>query len=307
VEPGVVRYVVTPGLAGRRLDQGLAALSGLSRRRVRVIVGEGRVWVNQGPHRVLSRALEVGDVIDVLPGEETLRPGPPPPDALTFLYEDPWLLALDKPYGLATQPPARRQPGELTVHERALILVALRDGRRPELLLFHRLDRLTTGVLVLARNHDAARSLAAAWEAGQARKRYLALVDGDPGDGERLVEGPVGRDLLVPGKYRVTGRGKPARSRVRRLATTGAYSLVEVRPLTGRTHQVRVHLAHLGSPVAGDTLYGGSDTVPRPFLHAWRLALPHPTSARVIELCSPVPPDMTAMAHTLGLQAPELD
>lgn len=298
---------MTPGVAGTRLDQALAALSGLSRRRVRAIAGEGRVWVNQGAARILSRALEVGDVVDVLPGEETLRPSAPPPEMLPVLHEDAWVLAVDKPYGLATQPPARRQPGELTVHERALIQLARRDGRRPELLLFHRLDRLTTGVLVLARTHEAARALAAAWEAGLARKRYLALVDGDPGQGERVVEGPVGRDLLVPGRYRVTGRGRPARSLVRRLATTGATSLVEVRPLTGRTHQVRVHLAHLGIPVAGDTLYGGSDTVPRPFLHAWRLTLPHPADARSFELCSPVPADMAAMAHTLGLGSPVID
>ncbi len=92
-----------------------------------------------------------------------------------------------------------------------------------------------------------------------------------------------------------------------RFATTGATSLVEVRPLTGRTHQVRVHLAHLGSPVAGDTLYGGSGTVPRPFLHAWRLSLPHPADARSLELCSPVPADMAAMAHTLGLGSPVID
>jgi len=254
----------------------------------------------------LSRALEVGDVVDVLPGEEMLRPSPPP-EMLRVLYEDAWVVAVDKPYGLVTQPPARRLPGEVTVHERVLIQLARRDGRRPELRLFHRLDRLTTGVLVLVRTHEAARALAAAWQTGQVRKRYLALVDGDPGQGERLVEGPVGRDLLLPGKYRVTGRGRPARSLVRRLATTGATSLVEVRPLTGRTHQVRVHLAHLGIPVAGDRLYGGSDAVPRPFLHAWRLTVPHPADARSLELSSPIPVDMAAMAHTLGLRSPVID
>lgn len=303
----MVRYVVTSAAADTRLDRALAALTGLPRRRVRAIAGEGRVWVNQSPARVLSRRLEIGDVVDVLAGGETLATAAPPPEALTLLHDDAWLLAVDKPYGVATQPPAHRRPGELTVHERALIQLARREGRRPELLLFHRLDRLTTGVLVLARHHGAARQLAAAWEAGQARKRYLALVDGDPGEGERLVEGPVGRDLLVPGKYRVTGRGRPARSLVRRLATTGAVSLVEVRPLTGRTHQVRVHLAHLGTPVAGDALYGGSDVVPRPLLHAWRLALPHPADGRPLALCAPVPADMAAVAHTLGLRAAVLD
>lgn len=303
----MVRYVVAPGIAGTRLDQGVALLTGLSRRRVRAAAGEGRVWLNQVPARVLSRELATGDVVDVLPTGEALQAAAPLPDPLQVLHEDGWVVAVDKPYGLATQEPAQRRPGELTVHERALMQFAHRQGRRPELLLLHRLDRLTTGVLVLARSHDAARALAAAWEGGQVRKRYLALVDGDPGPGERLVDAPVGRDLLVSGKFRVTGRGRPARSLVRRVATNGAVSLVEVRPLTGRTHQVRVHLAHCGTPVSGDTLYGGSDAVPRPFLHAWRLALPHPADGRPLEVCSPVPADLVAMAHTLNLTAPVLD
>lgn len=240
-------------------------------------------------------------MVDVIAGPENLAVPRTSPGLLRVLQEDAWLLAVDKPYGMASQPPARRSPGELTVHELALLQLAAREGHRQELLLFHRLDRLTTGVLVLARTHYAARALAAAWEGSQVHKRYLAIVDGDPGADERLVDAPVGRDLLVPGRFRVTGRGKPAASRVRRLATAGAFSLLEVRPLTGRTHQVRVHLAHLGTPVAGDTLYGGSDAVPRPFLHAWRLALPHPRNGAAVELRAPVPEDMARTALDLDL------
>jgi len=297
----VTRYLVTPEWAGERLDQALAALSGLSRRRARALATEGRVWLNQSSARILSRQVEVGDVVDVIAAAEDLAGPQKPPGSLRVLLADAWLLAVDKPYGMASQPPARRSPGELTVHELALLQLAAREGHRQELLLFHRLDRLTTGVLVLARTHDAARALAAAWEGNQVHKRYLAVVDGDPGPGERLVDAPVGRDLVVPGRFRVTGRGKPAASRVRRLAIAGAFSLVEVRPLTGRTHQVRVHLAHLGTPVAGDTLYGGSDTLPRPFLHAWRLALPHPRDGVAVELKAPVPEDMAGTALGLGL------
>jgi 23S rRNA pseudouridine1911/1915/1917 synthase len=262
------------------------------------------VWVNQTATRVLSRLLQVADVVDVLgEDDERLAPGWLP-EPLPILFEDAWILAVDKTFGLATQSPIRRRPDEHTAHERALLQLAAREGRRMELLLFHRLDRLTTGVLVLARSHDAARSLAAAWAQGQARKRYLAIVDGDPGPGERLVEGAVGRDPLVPGRFRVTGRGKPAESLVRRLHTTGAFSLVEVRPLTGRTHQVRIHLALLGTPVAGDALYGGSGSVWRPFLHAWRLTLPHPHTGDYLDLESPLPADMQAAASKLGLPVP---
>lgn len=301
----MTRYLVTPERAGERLDQTLAALSGLSRRRARALASEGRVWLNQSTARVLSRQVEVGDVVDVIAGsgEQLASPLPPPPP-LRLLREDAWLLAVDKPSGVATQPPARRSPGEMTVQELALLQLAAREGRRQDLLLFHRLDRLTTGVLVLARTHDAARALAAAWEGSKVHKRYLALVEGDPGPGERLVDAPVGRDLVVPGRFRVTGRGKPARSRVCRVATTGTFSLCEVQPLTGRTHQVRVHLAHLGTPVAGDTFYGGGDAVPRPFLHAWRLRLPHPQDGTPLELVAPIPDDLRAVCATLGLALP---
>ena len=300
----MTRYLVTPEHAGERLDQALAALSGLSRRRARVLATEGRVWLNQHSARVLSRQVDVGDVVDVIAGSDKLAGAVPPPLPLHVIQEDAWLLAVDKPFGVATQPPAHRSPGEMTVQELALLQLAAREGQRQDLLLFHRLDRLTTGVLVLARTHDAARALAAAWEGSQVHKRYLALVEGDPGPGERLVDAPVGRDLLVPGRFRVTGRGKQSRSRVRRLATTGAFSLLEIHPLTGRTHQVRVHLAHLGTPVAGDTLYGGGDAVPRPFLHAWRLRLPHPRDGAPIELIAPIPADLEAICVTFGLALP---
>ena len=300
----MTRYLVTPERAGERLDQALAALSGQSRRRARALATEGRVWLNQSTARVLSRQVEVGDVVDVIAGSGELAQPVPPPLPLRLLREDAWLLAVDKPYGVTTQPPARRSPGEMTVQELALLQLAAREGQRQDLLLFHRLDRLTTGVLVLARTHDAARALAAAWEGGKVHKRYLALVEGDPGPGERLVDAPVGRDLLVPGRFRVTGRGKQARSRVCRLATTGAFSLCEVQPLSGRTHQVRVHLAHLGTPVAGDTFYGGGDAVPRPFLHAWRLRLPHPRDGAPLELVAPIPADLEAICVTFGLTLP---
>lgn len=290
-----------PELAGQRLDQVVPACSMLSRRRVRALAADGRVWVNQAAVRVLSRSLQVGDVVDVMADGDELQNPARLPEPLPIVFEDSWILAVDKTYGLATQAPARRRPDELTAHELALVQLAAREGRRMELLLLHRLDRLTTGVLVFARSHDAARSLSVAWAGGQAHKRYLAIVDGDPGAGERRVDGPVGRDPLVPGRFRVTERGKPASSLVRRLHTTGAVSLVEVSPLSGRTHQVRLHLAHLGTPVAADTLYGGSGGVARPFLHAWRLALPHPHTGHSLDLVSPLPVDMRAAARELGL------
>jgi 23S rRNA pseudouridine1911/1915/1917 synthase len=210
------------------------------------------------------------------------------------------LVAADKTAGLTTQPPRRRAPGELTAHERVLLQLAARDGKRVEVMLFHRLDRLTTGVLVFARHRDAARALAKIWGSGAVQKQYLALVRGGPGKGPRRISGAIASDPLVHGRFRVARNGKPATTEVRLLARLAEFSLVEVRPLTGRTHQVRVHLAEAGFPIAGDALYGGAGGVPRPFLHSWRLTIPHPRTGRQLRLEAPVPADMQRFLAGLG-------
>lgn len=295
--------MVPPALAGERLDQGAAALCGLPRRRVRALAAEGRLWLDGKAVRVLSRPLRLADVVEIVRRDEALaEPAPVPP--LPIIHEDGWLVAIDKPAGVASQPPRERAPGELTAQERLLLQLALREGRRVDALLFHRLDRLTTGVLVFARQRDAARALARTWATGSADKRYLAVVRGDPGEANRTLAGPIAADLLVPGRFRVARDGRPARTRVRRLAAADGLALVEVHPLTGRTHQVRVHLAHAGVPVAGDGLYGGGD-LPRPFLHAWRLTLPHPKDGVPLRLEAPLPADMAAFLAAHGLTLPD--
>jgi len=299
--PGVVRYLAMPAQAGLRVDQGLAVLASLPRRRVRALIAEGRMWLNGRATRVLSRHLHLADVLDVVPAGESFPPAAPLPPPLTILHEDRWVVAVDKPAGVATQPPRERLAGELTAHERVLLQLAMRDGRRLEVILFHRLDRITTGVLVFARHHEAARGLAAVWGTAAVHKRYLAVVAGDPGDGTRTLTGAIAHDPLVPGRYRVARGGKPATTRVRRMARLGALSLVEATPATGRSHQVRVHLAEAGCPVAGDGLYGGGAGVPRPLLHAWRLSFPHPRERAVVRVIAPLPADMAAFLASLGL------
>ena len=296
-----MRYVVHPELAGQRLDQGLAALGGIPRRRVRALVADGRLWLNGRPTRVLSRQLHLADVLDVVPDKEALAPPPPAASSLPILHEDGWLVAVDKPAGLTTQPPRQRVLGETTAHERVLLQLAAREGKRVEVLLFHRLDRLTTGVLIFARQRDATRALAKIWGSGAAQKQYLAVVHGEPGNGPRRISGPIAPDPLVPGRFCVARKGRPASTEVRLLARLAELSLVEVRPLTGRTHQVRVHLAEAGFPLAGDALYGGGGGVPRPFLHAWRLTFPHPRNGSQIRLEAPVPADMHGFLAGLGV------
>lgn len=261
------------------------------------------MWLNSQAVRVLSRQVDTGDVVDVIPDGEALAPPTALPPELEIVHEDGWLVAVNKPPGLASQAPRERRPGELTVPEALALQLGARDGKRSELLLFHRLDRITSGILVLARHHESARSLSAAWGAGRAEKTYLAVVRGDPGAEPITVSDRIGRDRLTPGRFRADREGKPARTLLRRLAAHSGLALVEARPLTGRSHQVRVHLAEAGTPVAGDRLYAGGRGTPRPFLHAWRLALPHPHGGSPLRLEAPLPADMLTFLESHGLIA----
>jgi 23S rRNA pseudouridine1911/1915/1917 synthase len=304
MRPGVTRYLVAADLDGERLDKAAAALAGLPRRRARAAIAEGRVWLNAFSARVLSRPVRTGDVVDLIAAGETLAPPAPLPPPIAVVHEDGWLVAIDKPPGLASQPPRERRAGELTAPEALALQLGHRDGQRVDLLLFHRLDRITSGLLVLARHHEAARALTRAWGEGGVEKTYLAVVRGDPGPAPRTVARAIGRDRAAPGRFRAGREGRPARTEVARIATGGGLALVAARPLTGRSHQVRVHLAELGHPVAGDRLYGGGPA-PRPYLHAWRLVLPHPRDGAALRLEAPLPDDMRAFLADRGLALPD--
>ncbi len=301
--PGVTRYVVRSSADGDRLDRALAALSGLPRRQGRALLLDGSVWLNGRPVRVQSRTVQTGDVIDVLPtGSPLARPHPLPAE-LAVLYDDGWVAAVDKPAGVHSQPPREHREAELSLLEWLTLQLAARAGHRCDVILVHRLDRITSGIMVFARQHAASAGLARAWASGDVTKRYLAVVRGDPGSKPRTCTGRLGPDPAMPGRFHVTRGGKPARTEVRPVAAGDGVALVEVRPFTGRTHQVRVHLAHEGFPVAGDTLYGDQGGAPRPFLHAWRLTLPHPATGAPLALEAPVPADMIAFLASRRIDA----
>jgi len=300
------RLAVLPWQAGLRLDQFLAAVTALSRRRARSLAGEGRVLVNGRPRRVLSRALELGDVIDLLGLEED--PGVPrapdlPPVAI--LHEDPWLLAADKPSGILSQPAERRGEGELAFDEQVLLHLALREGARPFLRLVHRIDRLVSGLLLFARSPAALPPLDRAWREERVERVYRALVEGKPRFEAERVEAAIARAPGGAWRFEVSPGGKSAETEVRLLTPGEPFSLVECRLVTGRTHQVRVHLAHLGHPVAGDRLYGAVHPGPsRPLLHAAELTLPHPRTGQRLRLVSPLPEDFERF---LGEQEPAFE
>ncbi|HEX4953816.1 MAG TPA: RluA family pseudouridine synthase [Thermoanaerobaculia bacterium] len=297
--PPSVRLVALPTQAGLRLDQFLAEATRLSRRRARVLAGEGRVLRDGKVARILSRAVEAGTVVDLVGIEEDLgvpaRPELPP---VVIVHEDPWLVVVDKPAGVLSQPSEERALGELAADERLLLHLAVREDRPPFLRLVHRLDRATSGLLLFARSPAATEPLARLWREGKVERRYLAMVEGRPDFETRLVEAPIGRVAGGAWRFEVSPTGKPAATEVRVIEAGERFSRVECRLRSGRTHQVRVHLAHLGHPVAGDRLYGARQPGPtRPLLHAAELALPHPKDGRPLRLVAPVPADFQEGGH----------
>ena len=296
---GSTRLIVGFEHHGDRLDIFLAAATRLSRRAARRLVESGAVWRNGEPVRVQSRVLDAGDVVDLLrPPEELGVPPCPEIDLPPILFEDSWLVIADKPAGVLSQPAESSAADDLALDQRLLLGLAAREGRRPFIRLVHRLDRLTTGAVLFAHNPQSLPPLARAWAAGDVDRRYLAVVEGNPPDDTAVIDRPIGRDRSHRWRFRVDEGGKPAQTRVTVLERhPGGSALVECRLMTGRTHQVRVHLAAIGHPVVGDRLYGArpSPAVGRPLLHAAGLSLPHPQTGDRLTVDSPLPEDMAKM------------
>lgn len=284
------RWVVGPAAVGLRLDQALAALTGLSRRRSREALTAGEVVLNGKVTRSQSRLVGLGDVVDLLVDLPGAVPVPPP--GIRVLYADGALLAVDKPAGVLSQPAEVRTAGELACNEQVLLALAHAEGRPPFLRLIHRLDRTTSGVLLFARSPAALAPLAEIWRRGAAQRVYLAVVDGDVPWDHETITAPIGRDPGAAWRFQVDPAGKPAATEVTVRQRGSGWTLVECRLHSGRTHQVRVHLAHRGHPVRGDRLYGSTTDAPRVLLHAWRLGLPHPTTGRPVDIEAPVPGEL---------------
>jgi len=297
-ESGVVRLLVQPEHSRLRLDRYLAAATELSRRKARTLIGDGRVKVDGQPVRVQSREVRTAQVVEVdLEGGSGLVPALEVPlietPPIDIVYEDEALLVVSKPAGVLSQPADTPRADDLAMDQLVRLHLAAREGRRPPYLaLIHRLDRVASGLLVFALRQEAAGPLSEAFRRGRAERWYLAVVEGEPELEETLVDRPIARARGFGWKFETTipgdPDGKPARTEVRVEAVGEGWARVRCRLGTGRTHQVRVHLADLGHPVRGDGLYGSFEA-PRALLHAVDLELPHPVTGERLRLHAPPP------------------
>jgi 23S rRNA pseudouridine1911/1915/1917 synthase len=306
--------------AGERLDRFLAdAQPDLSRSRLQGLIRDGLVTVNDRLERASYRLRE-GDRVTWNPPPLRVVALEPEDIPLIVVHEDEHLLVIDKPAGLVVQPGAGVPRGTLVhalLHRDPAIADVGGEGRPG---IVHRLDKDTSGLMVVARTPRAYRVLVEALRTREVKRVYHALVWGDPPADSGEIAGAIGRDPRHRQRMSVVRRGgKPALTRWRVLERFGAAALLEVRLESGRTHQIRVHMAHLGMPVVGDPVYGGrgknqlSGTeaqrrlagallglLPRQALHAAELALEHPVSGASLRWTSAVPEDMSRALALLG-------
>jgi 23S rRNA pseudouridine1911/1915/1917 synthase len=281
--------------AGRRLDAVVAALPGVGTRTLAErLVRDGAVLVD-GERRPKSHRLEGGEELEVeLPEAAVLEASAEP---LDVVYEDAHLLVVDKPAGLVVHP-AAGHVGETLVHRLVGLGAAGGDPERPGIV--HRLDRDTSGLLLVVRSESAYGRLAEAIRERRVDRRYLALVRGMPGSRTGRIDAPMGRDRTDRTRRSIdTDSPRDAVTWFEVQERLGDRTLLEARLETGRTHQIRVHLEAIGLPVSGDPVYGvrGDLGLERQFLHAHALAFDHPADGRRVELESPLPADLESALH----------
>jgi 23S rRNA pseudouridine1911/1915/1917 synthase len=303
-----VRVLTVPeGAAARRVDRFVADATGLSRSYIQRLIADGRL-TSRGSRLKANASLAGGEVVRL----EVPPPDDPAiePDSridVPVIYQDADLLIVDKPAGLVVHPAPGHPAGTLV---NALLARAgpgdyggIAGIRRPGIV--HRLDRDTSGLLMVARHDAAQQSLMAQLKARRIKKTYVALVAGNVAAAEGRIEAPIGRHPKHRTRMAVAADGRPAVTGYRVRERFGGWTLLELDLVTGRTHQIRVHLDAIGHPVAGDPVYGsgtsrrGPAGLDRLFLHAWRLELASPTDGHLIRATAPLPPALEDVLSVL--------
>ncbi len=305
------RQVPVPeGLDGERLDVALTRLFGLSRGQAADLISSAAVLVG-GRQAAKADRLQAGDVLDVtLPAPAGPATAAPQPVAgLTVVYEDDDIIVVDKPVGVVAHPtPGWSGPTVLqgllaAGHTIATSGAAERQG------IVHRLDAGTTGLMVVAKSERGYSALKRAFRDREVDKRYHALVQGHPDPLRGTVDAPIARHPAGDGRFAVVAGGRPSVTHYETLEAFRAASLIEVELETGRTHQIRVHMAAIRHPCVGDRMYGADPVLAaslgltRQWLHAVRLGFAHPADGRRMEFSSPYPADLAAALEILRSQA----
>ena len=296
---GAERVVEGPAPPGR-VDLAVAAVAEISRAHAQRLIGDGRASVDGRARRANDR-LVGGELIRVelsAPPDDRLEPESIP---LSIAYEDSTMYVIDKPAGLVVHPSAGHPSGTLVnallgrARDLGEPLPAISGVARPGIV--HRLDKETSGLIVVARTDAAHAALTAQFAARTIDKEYLALVRGQPPAPRGRVEAPIGRDPRDRQRMAVVAGGREAATEYEVIAASADHALLALRPLTGRTHQLRAHLAYLGLPIVGDVRYGGGEGpggLRRQFLHASRLGLSRPSDGRRLRAWSEMPDDLAA-------------
>jgi 23S rRNA pseudouridine1911/1915/1917 synthase len=304
--------VVTGRAPAGRFDLAVSAVAGISRAHAQRLVSDGRARVDGHIARAADR-LRGGEEISVelsAPPDETLRPESIP---LRIAYEDASMLIVDKPAGLVVHPSAGHASGTLVnallgrARDRGEPLGSIAGVERPGIV--HRLDKDTSGLLLVAKNDEAQASLMRQFGSRSVEKEYVALVHGAAPAPRGRIEAPIGRDPRDRQRMAVVAGGREAVTEYEVLAEGAGYTLLALRPRTGRTHQLRAHLAYLGLPIAGDQRYGGGigpGGLGRQFLHATRLTLDAPLDGRRLRAWSELPPDLATSLDSAGFDSDRL-
>ncbi len=302
-----VRLLRVPDGSGGRVDRYVADATGLSRSYVQKLISDGRLTAAGAALRAnaivgagTELRLEVPEptVLDLIPAPEI---------ALDVVYEDEDLLIIDKPAGLVVHPAPGHADGTLVnallAHGGGSTWGGIAGVARPGIV--HRLDRDTSGLLMVARNDRAQASLMAQLKARRIKKTYFALVQGSVSAAVGRIEAPIGRDPKHRTRMAVVPDGRPSVTGYRVRERFAGWTLLELDLVTGRTHQIRVHLDAIGHPVAGDPVYGtgtsrrGPAGLGRLFLHAWRLELTAPSDGHLIRATAPLPPKLELVLERL--------
>ncbi len=291
--------VIDRSFHGMRLDKALVELAGeFSRNHLQTLIEQGHVWINGVAASSASRKVQAGQEIsiDLVPTAES-RAFRAEPMAMPILFEDAHVMVVNKPAGLVVHPAAGNWSGTLLNG-----ILAHHPGAAtlPRAGIVHRLDKDTSGVMVVGKTLAAVTSLVRSIAAREVHREYLAMVHGRPVNETFQINAPIGRDPLTRVKMAVVGQGKPAQTEVTRLATAqfeeGLFSAVRCKLHTGRTHQIRVHLAYRGHPLLSDALYAGRPGLglQRQALHATRLGFDHPDHGERVWFDAPAPEDFAS-------------